>query len=97
MNRLIFTLFFIVAFGIVTAQNKNQEVIQVILLAGQSNMAGAGNYTALDATIKQRVVQVADRVMISNSGKTPTPLSFYLSKGHKEKYGFEEAFGPELM
>lgn len=98
MNKLVFAFFLVFSLGTAYAQNNNKDaVVNVILLAGQSNMAGAGNYTALDESVKVRVAKVADRVLLSNSGKTPTPLSFYLSKGHKEKYGFEEAFGPELM
>lgn len=89
--------FCLLNFGTVTAQIDTDNEVQVILLAGQSNMAGAGNYTALNASVKERVANVAERVLISNSGGIPTPLSFYISKGHKEKYGFEEAFGPELM
>ncbi|MCW2119026.1 sialate O-acetylesterase [Flavobacterium sp. 7A] len=94
--KLVVILIFIFSFGSAIAQT-NKENINVVLLAGQSNMAGAGDFTALDASVKERLAKVVDRVQISNSGKEPIPLSFYLSKGHKKKYGFEEAFGPELL
>ncbi|WPR71378.1 sialate O-acetylesterase [Flavobacterium sp. NG2] len=97
MKIVFFTFFCLLGFGTVSAQINKDKAVEVILLAGQSNMAGAGNYTALDSLVKERVIKVANRVMISNSGNPLKPLSFYLSKGHKEKYGFEEAFGPELM
>ena len=95
-NQLLVILFFLFGFGNVIAQSA-KENINIVLLAGQSNMAGAGDFVALDEAVKERLAKVADRVELSNSGKKPTPLTFYLSKGHKEKYGFEEAFGPELM
>lgn len=95
-NQLLVILFCFFSFGNAIAQSP-KETINIVLLAGQSNMAGAGDFVALDEAVKERLAKVADRVELSNSGKKPTPLTFYLSKGHKEKYGFEEAFGPELM
>jgi hypothetical protein len=95
-NQFVIILVFLFSFGSVIAQSA-KENINIVILAGQSNMAGAGDFTALDTSVKERLAKVVDRVQISNSGKTPSPLSFYLSKGHKNKYGFEEAFGPELM
>ncbi|WP_366184025.1 sialate O-acetylesterase [Flavobacterium ovatum] len=95
-HQFLVILVLLFSFGNAKAQVA-KETISIVLLAGQSNMAGAGDFTALDAAVKERLYKVKDRVQISNAGKTPTPLSFYLSKGHKTKYGFEEAFGPELM
>ncbi|MCG9793709.1 sialate O-acetylesterase [Flavobacterium algicola] len=97
MRIVFFTLFCLLSFGAISAQNGSDKIVQIVLLAGQSNMAGAGNYTALGQSVKDRVAKVQDRVLVSNSGRKPMPLSFYLAKGHKERYGFEEAFGPELM
>ena len=94
--KLVAFLVFILSYGNAFAQT-NKETVNIVLLAGQSNMAGAGDYSSLDASVKERLAKVVDRVQISNSGKEPTPLSFYLSKAHKNKYGFEEAFGPELL
>ncbi len=96
MKRIVIAIICVLSFGTISSQNK-ESIVQVVLLAGQSNMAGAGNYSALDQSVKDRVTKVQDRVLVSNSGRKPVPLSFFLSKGHKEKYGFEEAFGPELM
>ena len=71
--------------------------IQVVLLAGQSNMAGAGNYNELDDATRVRIEQVAPRVLLSLAGKPPKPLSYAVSKFHEGKYGFAETFGPELF
>lgn len=70
--------------------------VQVVLLGGQSNMAGHGNYDKLDDALKRRIENVKQRVMLSVDGKTPTPLSYYTSKPDK-KYGFTKKFGPELF
>ncbi|NRT12174.1 sialate O-acetylesterase [Flavobacterium sp. 14A] len=94
--KLVAFLLFILSYGNAFAQT-NKDTVNIVLLAGQSNMAGAGDYTSLDESVKKRLANAVDRVQISNDGKGPTPLSFYLSKGHKNKYGFEEAFGPELL
>lgn len=74
-----------------------KNTISVVLLAGQSNMEGAGNFDALEPSIKHRLSKVASRVMLSNRGEQAVPLSYKLSSHKKEKYGFEKAFGPELM
>lgn len=73
------------------------EKIHVILLAGQSNMEGAGNFNALDSLTLARIKKISSRVMLSNGGKEAAPISFQYSKHHKEKYGFGERFGPEMM
>ncbi|WP_077342149.1 sialate O-acetylesterase [Pseudocolwellia agarivorans] len=79
------------------ASQQKENTISVVLLAGQSNMEGAGNFDALEPSVKQRLSKVSSRVMLSNKGDKAVPLSFTLSPHKKEKYGFEKAFGPELM
>ncbi|MDX6746956.1 sialate O-acetylesterase [Polaribacter sp. PL03] len=79
---------------IIAQEDKN--AIQVVLLAGQSNMAGAGNYDELDDSIKERVEKVANRVFISQSNTKQKPLSYYKNKPSK-KYDFTKRFGPELL
>ena len=78
----------------VTAQEKKE--VYVVLLAGQSNMAGAGNYDKLENSIKKRIEKVADRVFISQSNTSQKPLSWFKNKPSK-KYDFTKRFGPELL
>ena len=76
-----------------------QKTIQVVLLAGQSNMVGHGNYDDLDSTVKERIKRVADRVLLSTSDNPeapPIPLSYYISNGDT-KFKFSRQFGPELF
>lgn len=70
--------------------------VQVVLLAGQSNMAGAGNYEELSEDVKERISKVANRVKISQSNTLQKPLSYYNNKP-SEKYNFKKRFGPELF
>lgn len=77
-------------------QPTQHDTVEVILLAGQSNMAGAGNYDELDEGIKQRIKKVANRVMLSFNKEVAKPLSYYNNKP-SEKYPFLKRFGPELL
>lgn len=70
--------------------------VQVVLLAGQSNMAGGGNYDELDDETKKRVEKAAQNVSLSFNGKPAKPLSYYVNKP-TEKYNFTKRFGPELL
>ena len=74
-----------------------EQIVHVVLLAGQSNMGGAGNYDELPPSIIKRIENVAQRVNISVSGDSPKPLSYETSKFHQEKYGISNKFGPELF
>ncbi len=82
--------------------NKKQaysKVVHVVLLGGQSNMAGHGDYDKLGETIKQRIEKISHRVLLSTSENTdvkPRPLSFYISHAN-DKYKFNKHFGPELF
>ncbi|WP_166461138.1 sialate O-acetylesterase [Flavicella sediminum] len=70
--------------------------IQVVLLAGQSNMAGGGNYDALDISLQKRIEKIAGRVLLSENGNAAKPLSYRDSKP-TEKRNFTKKFGPELL
>ena len=72
------------------------DVIHVILLSGQSNMAGQGNYDELSDVDKERLQKVQDRVSLSTEGKPAQPLSARTRK-KTEKYNFTQVFGPELF
>jgi hypothetical protein len=74
-----------------------QNPVNIILMAGQSNMAGAGHYGALSPSIIERINRIKSRVSISTNGEIPIPIGFTLSPHHLKKYGFAETFGPELF
>lgn len=78
------------------AQKTISAPIQVVLLAGQSNMAGHGDYDKLSDDVKQRIKKVSNRVFLStNPKKEPFPLSYYTT--NIKKYNFNNHFGPELF
>jgi len=76
--------------------NEKTNEVQVVLLAGQSNMAGAGNYDELDDSLKKRIKKISDRVFVSQSNTSQVPLSYYDNKP-SEKFNFTKRFGPELF
>ncbi|WP_303317259.1 sialate O-acetylesterase [Flavivirga abyssicola] len=80
------------------AQTNDKKDIHVVLLAGQSNMVGHGNYSALSYDIKKRIEKVSNRVLLSTSDnpkKQAEPLSYYVAVS--DKYSFDMHFGPELL
>ncbi len=104
MNRLsniksifkIVGLLFANQFLFAQKPNKSTKEVQVVLLGGQSNMGGHGDFDKLDDTFKQRIKAVQARVTLSIDGKTPIPLSYYTSKSDG-KFDFTKSFGPELF
>ena len=78
------------------AQKLVEEPIQVVLLGGQSNMAGAGNFDELDDSEIKRIEKISDRVSLSFNGKPVKPLSYFKNKP-TEKYNFLKRFGPEIF
>lgn len=79
------------------ALDQQDDEVNVILLAGQSNMEGMGNYDALDESSQRRIERVSERVLLSNKGGDAIPLSYTLSSWKKKRYGFEKGFGPEIF
>ena len=77
-------------------EEKNPQIVHVVLLAGQSNMAGAGNYDSLSYEVRGQLEKVSNRVLLSFNGKPAQPLSWYTNKP-TEKYNFTKRFGPELL
>lgn len=73
----------------------NQTEVHIVLFAGQSNMAGAGNYHALNDTDKAQGATAAKQVHLTYNGKPATPLSYFSYTS--EKYDFDDRFGPELF
>ncbi|WKB80516.1 sialate O-acetylesterase [Cellulophaga lytica] len=92
MKNFKIIICFLLYFGAVGAQDN----VQVVLLAGQSNMAGAGNYDLLDAITKNRIAKASKTVLLSFNGADAKPLSYYDNKP-TEKYNFKKRFGPELL
>ncbi|GAF02143.1 sialate O-acetylesterase [Saccharicrinis fermentans] len=95
MKRKI--LYLIVVISIISLNSIAQNVVHVVLLGGQSNMAGAGNYYQLDSTLRERIEVASQRVELSVDGLPPRPLSYTYSTFQKRKRGFGAVFGPELL
>ncbi|MUH34480.1 hypothetical protein D9O36_01380 [Zobellia amurskyensis] len=73
-----------------------EKKIQIVLLAGQSNMSGHGNYDILDDQTKDRITNASETVFLSNyRDKAPIALSYYDYTGNN--YSFKNHFGPELL
>jgi hypothetical protein len=98
VRKTLFALCFVNLFclSFLTCKSQSNEDIHVVLLAGQSNMAGAGNYEELDNETKKRIEAVSNRVSVCFNGKKAKPLSYYDNKP-SEKYNFLKRFGPELL
>lgn len=76
-----------------------KKEVQVVLLGGQSNMAGHGNYNALDTASLLRVQKASEKVLLATRDpkkKEPVPLTGY-NGGKSKKYNFSKHFGPELF
>ncbi|WP_282135265.1 sialate O-acetylesterase [Seonamhaeicola maritimus] len=91
---LIFVLF---TFSIVScAQEQTRKGVHIVLLAGQSNMVGAGDFDELTTLDKERIEKVSNRVLLSTNGNEAKPLSYFNNKP-SEKYNFTKRFGPEIF
>ena len=77
--------------------DKTSQVINVVLLAGQSNMEGAGNYDELSQAIKNRITATKNRVQYALRDEEAGPLTYKTSDYHKKKYGAYKTFGPEML
>lgn len=78
------------------SKTEDSKDVNVVLLGGQSNMAGAGNFDELDAAEIARIKKVSNRVSLSYNGGKAKPLSYYDNKP-SEKYEFTKRFGPEIF
>ena len=104
MNKSLFFRIGMVSFGLMFgainswAQKKTNtnKVVQVVLLGGQSNMGGHGDYDNLDDATKERIIKVQSRVKLSTNAEPAKPLSYYTSKSD-QKFSFTKSFGPELL
>ena len=73
------------------------QVINVVLLAGQSNMEGAGNFDELPKDITNRIKAIENRVQYALRDEKSGPLTYKTSDYHKKKYGVYKTFGPEML
>ncbi|QRM89491.1 MULTISPECIES: sialate O-acetylesterase [Lacinutrix] len=101
MKKYIFI--FVMVFIFTGCKTKNVETktedkkeVQVVLLAGQSNMQGAGDFDQLDPSEIKRIEKISSRVSLSFNGGKAKPLSYYDNKP-SEKYEFTKRFGPEIF
>lgn len=76
---------------LVSLQVQAGDTLQVVLLGGQSNMAGRGVVADLDEAMLERIDAVALRVQVASQGKEAQPLSY--AKPNKRA----TQFGPELF
>ncbi|QBG48824.1 hypothetical protein EGM51_15970 [Verrucomicrobia bacterium S94] len=67
------------------------DPVKVVLLGGQSNMAGRGVFAELDETVQSRVDAAANRVYVSSQGRAPQKLSWF-DEGKRCR-----TFGPEVL
>lgn len=93
---ILFTISSCTGTKTVTEKKADENVVKVVLLGGQSNMAGAGNYDNLSESDKERLRKASETVRLSENGKPAVPLSYRKGKKSK-KYDFEHKFGPELF
>ena len=80
----------------VQTNTEDKKEVQVVLLAGQSNMQGAGDFDQLDPSEIKRIEKISSRVSLSFNGGKAKPLSYYDNKP-SEKYEFTKRFGPEIF
>ena len=78
------------------AKTTEAKDVHVVLLAGQSNMQGAGDFDQLDPTEIARIEKISSRVSLSFNGSKAKPLTYYGNKP-SEKYEFSKRFGPEIF
>ncbi|MGY5351470.1 sialate O-acetylesterase [Wenyingzhuangia sp. IMCC45533] len=69
--------------------------INIVLFAGQSNMAGRGVFSELDKDTAKRIEKISDRVTLV-IGAWRTALSYNPRKEHTEKFGPEMFIGLHL-
>lgn len=96
MKKIGIKILVICVLGIFGLGHAQKKEVQVVLLAGQSNMVGNGNYEELDEAVRARIDKIKDRVLYSNHGKAAKPLSYNTIKP-SEKYPYTKSFGPELF
>ena len=88
---------FILGFAKEKIQSQEKE-IHVLFLAGQSNMAGHGDFDQLSPKIQKRIEAIKDRVLLSvsdNPKNEAKPIAPRKSKP-SDKYPFTKHFGPEM-
>lgn len=85
---LLLIVIIIVSVPATYGQDSNRiDPVHVVLLAGQSNMAGKGSFSDLSESDQQRVDAVASRVTISINGSPARPLGSLQKKQLKNKAG----------
>ncbi|MEP2736437.1 MAG: sialate O-acetylesterase [Erythrobacter sp.] len=70
--------------------------VNVILMGGQSNMAGRANFDELDSATVHRINLASERVYVSTNGKPPVPLNKSYSTIRSNKSAHSRTFGPEM-
>lgn len=93
MNRQILKLIVPIALLLLSSLKlQASDTVHVVLLGGQSNMVGAGDFDDLSDEDKQRVKEASARVQLSQNGGPVEPLSYFQNKKTGKK-----RFGPEMF
>lgn len=95
-SKLVLILFFFNGFSLSVFSQYNglkteNESVNIVLLGGQSNMAGKGIFTEVSASDLQRIEAVKNRVSVITDGREMQALSYF-----KDAKQVSE-FGPELF
>ncbi|ANQ51594.1 sialate O-acetylesterase [Flammeovirga sp. MY04] len=91
MKKLITFVLFLFASLTLSAQET-----YIVLLGGQSNMAGRGQFDELSEADKQRVDKAAEMITIVFNGRPEVPLSYQSASKRQSNYGPELFFGVTL-
>ncbi len=91
------TLIILFLFCLFSACAKKEEPLKILLLAGQSNMEGAGNYDELSSAEMEAFKVISKKVKLCSNSTAVAPLSYYEMPQKSKKYGFPRFFGPEFF
>lgn len=95
MKKIVSYLLLLFLFSCAATKINKDDTTYVVLLSGQSNMVGHGNYDDIEDSIKKRIEKIGNRVLLTTSKKEAEPLSYYTA--NIKKYNFTKHFGPELF
>ncbi len=95
-RRFVLSLCVSVALAGCAGGGMQRAPVQVVLLGGQSNMVGAGDYDEIDEQTRARIEAVSERVFYSLDPGPVRQLTYTPNKP-SEKYQFTKRFGPEIM
>jgi hypothetical protein len=91
-------IFFISYLSSYSQIHLSDEKINVFILAGQSNMAGAANASNLSQTDISELENAQQNISFVNNGNQSVPLNVTIPPDwKKKKYKLDSCFGPEIF